>query len=329
MNRRAFVTGLGALLAGPLASGAQQSKKMWRLGYLSTFPPPTPEAVRIWSAFIAGLRELGYVEGQNVLIERRYNEGRAERWPPVANELVQLKVDVILVSTTPAALAARTASSSIPIVHAAAIDPVGAGLAASLSRPGGNVTGLAIPSPELTAKGLLLLKEARPGLSRVAVLWNDANTANASVWRETENAARMSGLTLHSVPMRTVKDLDNVSAAVAETRADGLLVLQDAFIFSRGAKLFADVAIQQRLVAVTQFRRMAELGALMSYGVDFADLFRKAASYVDKIFRGANPADLPFEEPTKFELVINLKTAKALGLIIPPSLLLRADQVIE
>jgi putative ABC transport system substrate-binding protein len=329
MNRRAFVIGFGALLAVPLAAGAQKSGKVWRLGLLTNTPPTAaPDTMRIWKVFIDALRERGYVEGQNFAIEARYAEGRADRWPDLASELVRLKVDVILVDTTPAALAAKNASSSIAIVHCCAIDPVGAGLAASLARPGGNVTGLAQLYPELSAKGLLLLKEARPGLSRVAVLWNPANPANASAWRETENAARASGLTLHSVPIRVLKDFDHVPAGLAEARAEGVLLLGDSLVFVL-RKQIAGLIIQKRLVAVTPYREVTELGALMSYGVDLADLFHRAAGYVDRVLKGANPANLPFEQPTKFEFVINLKTAKALGLTIPPSLLLRADQVIE
>ncbi len=329
MNRRAFVIGFGALLAVPLAAGAQKSGKVWRLGLLTNTPPTAaPDTMRIWKVFIDALRERGYVEGQNFAIEARYAEGRADRWPDLASELVRLKVDVILVDTTPAALAAKNASRSIPIVHCCAIDPVGAGLAASLARPGGNVTGLAQLYPELSAKGLLLLKEARPGLSRVAVLWNPANPANASVWRETENAARASGLTLHSVPIRVLKDFDHVPAGLAEARAEGVLLLGDSLVFVL-RKQIAGLIIQKRLVAVTPYREVTERGALMSYGVDLADLFHRAAGYVDRVLKGANPANLPFEQPTKFEFVINLKTAKALGLTIPPSLLLRADQVIE
>ena len=329
MNRRTFLCGLAFWqVAAPRAAEAQQAGKMWRIGVLGSQPPTTPDIARVWNAFIEGLREKGYVEGQNFVFERRYADGRADRWQELASELVRLKVDIILVGTTPAALAAKNATGAIPIVHAGAIDPVGAGLAASLARPGGNVTGLAVLYPELAAKGLSLLKEARPGLSRVAVLWNAANPANAPVWREIEITARMSGLTLHSVPIRALKEFDDVLAAVAGARADGLLVLGDELIFVK-RKLIADLTIQKRLVAVTQNREITDLGVLMSYGVDFADIYRRAASYVDRILKGANPGDPPFEQPTKFELVINLKTAKALGLTIPQSLLLRADEVIQ
>jgi putative ABC transport system substrate-binding protein len=313
----------------PLIARAQQPGKVWRIGVLlGTNLATKPDTARIWNAFIEGLREHGYVEDQNIVIESRYSEGRADRWPELASELVRLKVDLILVSTTPAALAAKSASSSVPIVHAGAIDPVGAGLAASLAQPGGHVTGLATFFPELGAKALVLLKEAHPDLSRVAVLWNSANPANLSVWKEAENAARTSGLTLHSVPIRDLKDFDNVSGAVAEMRADGLLVMGDVFIYAK-RELIADLILQKRLVAVTPYRDMTKLGVLMSYGLDFTAVFRRAASYVDRILKGANPADLPFEQPTKFELVINMKTAKELGITIPPSVLARADEVIE
>ena len=313
------------LFASPFFAEAQRAEKVWRIGYLANVPPITPEVARNWNGFVDGLREHGYVEGRNLVIERRYAEGRADRWPELASELVRLKVDVIVVNTTPAALAAKNASSAIPIVQMGAIDPVGAGLAASLARPGGNVTGLAILFPELAAKGLALLKEARPGLSRVAVLWNAANPANASVLRETETAARASGLTLQSVPVRAPKDFED---AFAQVRADGLLVLGDVLMFQQ-RKQIAEFITQKRLPAVTQFREMTELGALMSYGVDLAAMFRRAANYVDRVLKGARPGDLPFEQPTKFELTLNLKTAKSLGLTIPPSLLLQANYVIE
>ena len=330
MRRREFITLLsGAATAWPQIAPAQQARKVWRIGVLvgSNFATE-PDRARIWNAFIEGLREHGYVEGQNIIFERRYSGHRADRWPELASELVRFNVDLILVATTPAALAAKNASSSIPIVHAGAIDPVGAELAVSLARPGGNVTGPATYFPELGAKALLLLKEAWPGLSSVAVLWNPANPANVSVWKETENAARASGLTLHSVPIRDLKEFDNLSGAVADARADGLLIIGDAFIFDK-RKLIADLTHQKRLVAVTPYREMTELGALMSYGLDLTAVFRRAASYVDRILTGANPADLPFEQPTKFLLVINMKTAKAFGLTIPTTVLARADEVIE
>jgi putative ABC transport system substrate-binding protein len=326
MKRRQLIALLSGTVAWPLVARGQG--KVWRIGVLLVNPVTTPDAVSIWNAFVEGLREHGYVEDQNIIIERRYSEGRADRWPELAIELVRLKVDLILVVTTPAAIAAKNASSSIPIVLAGAIDPVGAGLAASLARPGGNVTGLATFYPELGAKALLMLKEARPDLSRVAVLWNPANPANLSVWKETENAARTSGLTLLSVPIRDLKEFDNLSGAVDEARPDGVLVLSDVFIYMK-RELIVDLMIQKRLAVVTPLRDMTKHGALMSYGVDLADIFHKAASYVDKIFKGANPADLPFEQPTKFELVINLKIARTLGLTIPPTLLAGADEVIE
>src|SRR5262249_22791866 len=318
MKRRQLIALIAGTVAWPRVARAQLARKVWRIGVLvgSNFATE-PDRARYWNAFIEGLREHGYVEDQNIILERRYSGHRADRWPELASELVRLNVDLILVATTPAALAAQKASSSIPIVHAGAIDPVGAGLAVSLARPGGNVTGLATFFPELGAKALLLLKEAWPGLSRVAVLWNPANPANVSAWKESENAARASGLTLHSVPIRDAREFDNLSGAVADAQADGLLILGDAFIFDK-RKLIADLINHKRLIAVPPWREMTQLGALMSYGVDFVDIFRKAASYVDRILKGANPADLPFEQPRKFDLVINLKTAKTLGLAIPP-----------
>ena len=330
MKRREFITALsGAVVAWPLAVRAQRAGKVWRIGVLlAEAAAGKPDAAAIWNPFIEGLREHGYVEGHNLAIEYRLSEGRSERWPELARELVRLKVDLIFVGTTPAAIAAKNATSSIPIVLAGAIDPVGAGLAASLARPGGNVTGPATFFPELGAKALLLLKEARPGLSKVAVLWNPENPGNVSVWKEAENAARASGLTLHSVPIRDLKEFDNLSGVVAAARADGLLAMGDQFIFLK-RELIADLMLQKRLAAVTPYREMTKLGALMSYGVNFADIYHKAASYVDKILKGANPADLPFEQPTKFDLVINLNTAMALGLTIPPTLLASANEVIE
>jgi putative ABC transport system substrate-binding protein len=233
-----------------------------------------------------------------------------------------------VVNTTPAGLAAKKATNTIPIVHVSAIDPVGAGLAASLARPGGNVTGVALLFPEMSAKGLTLLKEAVPGLSRVAALWNAANPGNISVWRETEIAARASSLVLHSQPVRTPADFEGAFVAIAQVRPDGLLILGDVLLFQQ-RKPIIDFTTQKRLPMIAPFRELADVGGLMSYGPDIAEAMRGSAKHIDRILKGAKPGDLPFEQATKFERVINLKTAKALGLTIPPSLLLRADQVIE
>ena len=317
-----------SLTLAPLAAEAQPAGKTYRIGFLANVPPTTPQVARNWDGLTQGLREHGYVEGKNLQIERRYAEGRPERWPELASELVRLKVDLIVVNTTPAAVAAKKATSTIPIVFVGAIDPVGAGIAASLARPGGNVTGVALLLPEMSAKGLSLLKEAVPGLARVAVLWNAANPGNVSVWRETEVVARALSLVLHSQPVRTPDDFEGAFTALARERLDGLLILGDVLMFQQ-RKLIVDFATQKRLPTTAPFRELADIGCLMSYGPDVAEAFRGSAKHVDRILKGAKPGDLPFEQATKFELVINLKTAKVLGLTIPQSILVRADQVIE
>jgi putative ABC transport system substrate-binding protein len=321
MRRREFITLLGGAAAWPRVARAQ-GPKVYRLGILSVGPE------RNWDELLLVLRDLGYVDGQNLIIEWRYSEGRAERWPELANELVGLKVDVIVVGTTPAALAAKNATSTVPIVITAAFDPVGAGLADSLARPGGSVTGLGLLIPEVSAKGLALLKEGVPALTEVAVLWNAANSANSIVLREVEATARAIGLALHPRQVREPKDFEPAFVAIVQERPDGLLVLTDALLYQYRSQL-VDFTIRTQLPAVFPFREFTELGGLMSYGPNLPDMFRMAANYVDKILKGAKPADLPIEQPTKFQFVINLKTAKALGLTVPPTLLARADELIE
>jgi putative ABC transport system substrate-binding protein len=322
MKRRAFISLLGgAAAAWPLAARAQQSGKVYRLGVLADVTPAL-------GGLFYGLRDLGYVEGQNLIIERRSSEGRAERWSELAAELVGLRVDAIVVSTTPAALAAKKATGTIPIIFPTAFDLVGVGLAESLPRPGGNVTGFALLVPEVSAKGLTLLQEAVPGLRRVAVLWNGANAANAIVWKEVEATARLAGLALNSGQVREPKDFETTFAAITRERPQGLLVLADSLVMQR-RKQIVDFVSHEHLPAMFQFREFTQLGGLMSYGPNLQDMFRRGANYVDKILKGAKPADLPIEQPTKFELVINLKTAKALGLTIPQTLLATADEVIE
>ena len=315
---------LVSLLAVPLAAAAPPSGQVYRIGILSTDPPLAP----LWEALLDGLRERGYSEGRNLVFERRFSEGKAERFPELAAELVRLRVDCIIVPTTPAALAAKHATQTIPIVMTTAIDPVGAGLVASLARPGGNVTGNAILYPELSTKRLEILKDVVPGLSRVVVLWNAANPANASVWQETQAAAGALGLLLHSQDVRGAQDFEGAFARTAQVHPDALLVLDDAFINMHRQRI-AEFATQQHLPSVFAARESVVAGGLMSYGPSLPDLFRRAATYVDKILKGAKPGDLPVEQPTKFELVINLKTAKALGLTIPPTLLFQADEVIR
>jgi ABC-type uncharacterized transport system substrate-binding protein len=328
MNRRRFLlTSLAGALAAPLAAEAQQhSGKVVRIGFLS--PVSSTTAPHVLEAFRQGLRDLGYVEGQNTVVEYRWAEGRAEPLPVLAAELVGLKVDVIVASGTLGPLAAKSATKTIPIVMASAGDPVGTGLVASLARPGGNVTGLSTLTPELGGKRLQLVKEVLPGVSRVAVLWNAANPYTVLLVRETEAAARTLGVQTQSLEVRGPDDFENVLPAAISGGAGALIVVDDPLTVSNRMRI-ANFAARNRLPAMYGFREFAEAGGLMSFGANLADLYRRATVYVDKILKGAKPADLPIEQPIKFDLVINLKTAKALGLTIPPSLLARADQVIE
>jgi putative ABC transport system substrate-binding protein len=313
-----------SLLAAPLAAEVQPPGKVYRIGYLATIPPPA----HLWEALLDGLRERGYSEGRNLVFERRFSEGKAERFSEFAAEMVQLRVDLVIAITTPVALAVKHATTTIPIVMTTAIDPVGAGLVASLARPGGNVTGNAILYAELSTKRLEFLKEVVPGLSRVVVLWNAANPANASVWKETQAAAGALGLLLHSQDVRGPQDFAGAFALTAQARPDALLVLDDALI-NMHRQLIAEFATQEHLPSVFAARESVVAGGLMSYGPSLPDLFRRAATDVDKILKGVKPADLPMEQPMKFELVINLKTAQALGLTIPPLVLFQADEVIR
>jgi putative ABC transport system substrate-binding protein len=319
-----IVTLILSLLAVPLAAAAQPPGKVYRIGYLATTPPPA----HLWDALLDGLRERGYSEGRNIVFERQFSEGNAERFPEFAAEMVQLRVDVIIAITTPAALAVKHATTTIPIVMTTAIDPVGAGLVASLARPGGNVTGNAILYAELSTKRLEFLKDVVPGLARVVVLWNAANPANASVWKETQAAAGALGLLLHSQDVRGPQDLEGAFARTAQAHPDALLVLDDALIAMHRQHI-AEFVTQQHLPSVFAGREWVVAGGLMSYGPSLPDLFRRAATYVDKILKGVKPGDLPMEQPMKFELVINLKTAKALGITIPPIVLFQADEVIQ
>jgi putative tryptophan/tyrosine transport system substrate-binding protein len=274
------------------------------------------------------LRQLGYVEGHNIIVERRYAHGRAERFEEFAAEMVRLKADLIIVNTTPAAIAVKKATTTIPIVIPTAIDPVGAGLISSLAHPGGNITGSTILSAELSAKRLELLKEVIPGLSRMEVLWNGANPANSLAWRQTQDAAVALGVALQPHAVQGPNDLELAFALMAQERSDALFVLEDALIIQY-LKRIVEFAIEKRLPTVFGHRDRVEAGGLMSYGPRFSEMMRRAASQVDKILRGARPADLPLEQPTAFEFVINLKTANALGLTVSPLLLSRADEVIE
>ena len=329
MNRRAFL-GTLAVFAAPLAAEAQPAGKVYRIGYLGNAPSNTsPQVSRFHDALRQGLRERGWVEGRNVVIEWRFAEGRMERLPDLVAELIHLKVDVIVTSAgAPAAHAAKQATTTIPIVAIAVSDPVGQGLVASLARPGGNVTGLATLFPELAVKRLGLLTETLPRVSRVAVLWNAANPGNVLILSGVQAAARTLGVTLQSREVRGPGDIEAVFAKMSRGRSDALLVLDDPLLFHHRASI-VDFAAKKRLPAMHPFRESVEVGGLIAYSVNIAELHRRAAEYVDRILKGADPGELPMEQPTKFELVINLKTAKTLGLKIPPSLLQRADRVIE
>jgi putative ABC transport system substrate-binding protein len=282
----------------------------------------------LFAAFREGLRELGYVEGRNIQVESRWAEGNYDRLPGLAADLVRLKVDVIVTYGTPAAQAAKGATGTIPIVMAAIIDPVASGLVTSLARPGGNITGQSMMSPDLAEKQLQILKELVPKTSRVAVLHNPANPGNAPQVRHAQDAARALGVRLQILGARGPSEIDGAFAAMAAEQAGAVIVLVDAILQSNRARI-ADLAARHRLPAVYGLHEYAEVGGLLAYGPNRLDMFRRAATYVDRILKGAKPGDLPVEQPSTFTLVINLKTAKALGLTIPPSLLLRADQVIE
>ena len=322
MDRRTFISGITCgLLTAPLAAEAQPAGKIPRVGILAQNSP-------LWEDFRQGLRDLGYVEGRTIVIEYRWGEGSDERFPRLAADLARLGADVIVTWGTPATLAAKNATNTIPIVMAASGDPVGSRLIASLARPGGNVTGLSSHEPGLEAKRLELLKELVPKLSHVAVLWNPANPLHDGLAREVKDTASQLGVRLELVGVQGSTEFDAAFATVKKKRPDALIVEPDNLFYSH-SKRIVDLATKSRLPAVFTHRVFADAGGLVVYGANYSALFRRAAIYVDKILKGAKPADLPVEQPTKFELVINLKTAKALGLTIPPSLLQRADQVIE
>jgi putative ABC transport system substrate-binding protein len=327
MDRRAFIGTLTAgLLAAPLAAEAQPAGKGPRIGILWAY---SPSVVLLFAdAFRQGLRGLGYVEGQNIALEERWAEGRFDRLPSLAAELVRLNVDIIVTASTPAVQAAQQATRTIPIVMTLVTDPVESGVVASLARPGGNVTGLSLMHPELSGKRLALLKEVIPRIFRVAVFWSSSTPSYRLVLRETEAAARALGMQLQVVEVRGASDFDSAFSSITKERVGGLVVLPDA-MFRNQQKRILDLAAKSRLPAVYWSRELVDAGGLMAYGANIPDVYRQAATFVDKILKGAKPADLAIEQPAKLELVINLKTAKALGLTIPPSLLQRADQVIE
>jgi putative ABC transport system substrate-binding protein len=327
-RRRFLLTSLAGAVAAPLAVEALQAANVVRIGWLA--PTSTADWAQARGAFVQGLRDRGYVESR-LLIESRYAEGNSERLPALAAELVALKVDIIVTVGTNGAVAATKATRTTPIVFGAVGDPVTSGLVASLARPGGNVTGLSLlGSRELLGKNLDLLKETVPGVTRIALLQRSGilpERAGKDLREGADVAARALGVQLQLVEVRGPEDFDRAFSEMTRTRVGALAVYGP---FAPGtSRPLVDLAAKHRLPAVYQFREFVDAGGLMAYGPDLADLFRRAATYVDKILKGAKPADLPVEQPTRFELVINLKTAKALGLTIPPSLLARADQVID
>lgn len=321
-----IVLALG-LYAAPSAAEAQHASRVPRIGYLEfgTADPGTP----LLEAFRQGLHDLGWVEGQSIAIEVRYAGGKRDQLPELAAELVRRKVDLIFASTTPAALAAKHATTAIPIVIGFVGDPVGSGVVASLARPGGNVTGWThLAGLKLAGKRLELMKETIPGVSRIGVLWNPTNPGNAPFVKELEAAARILKVKLHPAGVQDPKELESAFAALARQRVEALVVVADWMVLSQQDRIIA-LAARSRLPAMYPSTDLVEAGGLMAYGVNLPEMFRRGASYVDRILKGAKPSDLPIEQPTKFELAINLKTAKALGLTIPASVLARTDKVIE
>jgi len=321
----------GGLLAAPLAAEAQRTPKVSSLGYLSSLSRSDPTYATLRDALLQELREQGYIEGRTITMEWRFAEGNQLRLPNLAAELVHLRVDLLFAEGTPSALAAKQATRTLPIVFSPIADPIGSGLVTTLARPGGNITGLTFMAPELVGKRLELLKEAVPGMMRVGVLSHPGNPSEAtlkSLLAETEAAARASRVELRPLQAQGPNDLDRAFTVMSRERVDGLILLPSV-MFSSERRRIADLATKNRLPTMFFFREFVEAGGFISYGPSFVELWRRAASYVDRILKGTKPADLPVEQPTKFELLINLKTAKALGLTVPPALLARADQVIE
>ena len=326
-TRRSFLGAVAGALIVPLVARAQTAAPVRRIGWLGG---PTREAAQAFvQPFLQGLRELGWIEGQNLIIEWRFGGGQTERLPALAAELVRLRVELIVVPSTPTALAARGATATIPLITVGGNDPVVLGFAASLARPGGQFTGLTANSgPEIAGKQLALLKEAVPKATRMAVLWNPTTQGNALALKEAETAAHGLGTELQILEARSLGDYDAAFAAMAAKRAGALHVMGDVMFVTHRARLVA-LAAKARLPAMYSQREFVDDGGLMSYGPKFSENFRRAASYVDRILKGAKPGDLPIERPTAFQLIVNLRTAKALGLSIPQTLLARVDQVIE
>jgi putative tryptophan/tyrosine transport system substrate-binding protein len=326
MDRRAFVVGGVAAIVAPLAAGAQLAGKVYRIGYLFESDLPDPASAPL-KAFEGALREMGYVEGRNLVVERRFAAFKYDRLPELAADLVRLKPDVIVTSGNPSIAALKRATTTVPVVMAWSVDPVGAGLIASLARPGGNITGTSLtPGPEFIAKQLETLKEAVPKLYRVGILRQTGRLGAET--GAIESAARKLAMTVVFADVRVPADIEGAFVAMTKRPAGAFLILGGSMTWTSRQQI-ADLAAQHRLPGIHFFREYAEAGLLLAYGTSPVVQYRRAATYIDKILQGAKAADLPVEEPTKFELTINMKTAKALGLTISPSLLLRADQVIE
>jgi ABC-type uncharacterized transport system substrate-binding protein len=328
MKRRKLLAAIGlCALAAALGSFAQQQRKVWRIGFLATRRPVSLDSDS-YGAFPRGMRELGYVEGKNLIIEWRFADGQYERLPGLAAELVRLKVDVLVVVGTVAISAAQKATTTIPIVMGTSGDPVGTGFVKSLAHPGGNITGISNTTADISAKHLEMLLSMVPKLSRVAVLMNPANASNSTILKSIQTAAQTVGVKVAPLEARTPQEIGNAFTVMTQQHAGAVIVEIDSF-FVQQRNQIAELAAKHRLPSIAPFREYAEAGALMSYGQNVADNFLRAATYVDKILKGAKPGDLPVEQSTKFELFINRKTAKALGLTIPQSLLISADVVIE
>jgi len=331
MRRRDFITAFVGAAICPIGAKAQQPKKVARIGFLNTPSLESPEGRATLNAFYQGLREHGYTDGQNVVVEVRAADSKIERFPGLANELVGLDLDVIVAASSVAGRAVQQATTTIPIVVAVMGDPVSDGLVASLARPGGNITGLTFLGPQLVPKRLALLKEALPRLFRVAALWHPGaygtRTMN-DMMNEAEVAAQSLGLQIRLIAVRGPDELDEVFSAIADERPEALMLFPSPMLFAQ-RKRIVDFAAKLRLPLISMAKEFVQLGGLMSYGADIIESFRLSGAYVDKILKGAKPADLPVEQPTKFDLFINLKTAKELGIEIPATLLARADQVIE
>ena len=327
MNRRTFISTLaGGLLAAPLAAKAQQTGKVYRIGFLGNSTAALE--ANLVGPFREGLRDLGYVEGRNVLIEYRWAEGKYDRFPALIGELLALKVAVIVTAGTPATLAVKKATTSVPLVMLAVGDPVGTGIVPSLSHPGGNITGLTAISTEMDAKRLELLREVVPSVSYIALLWNAGSPLQVLAEKQVQAAAQVLRMRVLSLGVKTEEEIKSALAVMARERPDALLVLADRLLLHHRA-LIMDFATRHRLPGVHAYRELVEAGGLMSLGPSYADMHKRAAYFVDRILKGAKPGDLPVERPRTFELVINLKVAKALGLTIPQSVLLRGTEIIQ